>query len=158
VIKNSTGRSPIFCSAVLGPFWVPNDLLGVKLEPFRNVKVQWGTYVLRRLVLRPSHVIKNSTGRSPIFGLAVLGPFWVPNDLSGVKLEPFGNVKVQWGTYVLRRLDVVPSNVFENSTGRSPIFGSAVLEPLGFQMHLLGIKLDPFKTLKVQCGTYVLSI
>ena len=71
---------------VVRRFWVlfgfQMHLLGVKLDSFRTLKVQWGTYVLRRLVFRPSHVFKNSTGRSPILCSAVLaslGPFLGPN-------------------------------------------------------------------------------
>ena len=62
-----------------GPFGVQMHLLGVKLDSFRTLKEQWGTYVLRRLVFVPSNVFENSTGRSPIFCSAVLGTFWVPN-------------------------------------------------------------------------------
>ena len=33
-----------------------------------------------------------------------------------------------------------------------------VLAPFRSQMHLLGVKLDPFRTLKVQCGTYDIKL
>ena len=123
-----------------GPFGFQIDVLGVKLDPFRTLlKVQWGTCVLRRRVFRSSNVYENRTGRSPIFGSAVLGPFWVPNDLLGVKLEPFRNVKVQRGTYVLRRLVLRTSNVIKNSTGRPPIFFSAVLGPFWVPNAPLGV-------------------
>ena len=49
--KNSTGRSPIFCLAFVGPFSFPNSLFSSQLHPFRTLKVQWGTLVfLRRRV------------------------------------------------------------------------------------------------------------
>jgi hypothetical protein len=52
---------------------------------------------------------------------------WV---LGGVKLDTFRTLQVQWGTCVLRSRLLVSSNVFENSTGRSPIFFcSAVFSP-----------------------------
>ena len=62
-----------------GPFGFQMHLLGAKLDPFRILKMQCGTYVLRRLVFRPFNVLKNSTGSSPICCSAVLGPFGVPN-------------------------------------------------------------------------------
>ena len=49
--KNSTGRSPIFCLAFVGPFSFPNSVFSSQLHPFRTLKVQWGTLVfLRRRV------------------------------------------------------------------------------------------------------------
>ena len=80
------------------------------------------------------------------------GPFGFQMHLLGIKLDPFRTLKKQWGTCVLRRLVFRPSNVFENSTGCSPIFFRRFFAPLGFQMHLSGCELDPFRTLKVQWG------
>ncbi len=59
------------------------------------------------------------------------GPFGFQMHLLGVTLESFRTLKEQRGTYVLRRRVFVPSNVFENNTGCSPVFGSAVLASLG---------------------------
>ena len=77
--KTAQDARQFFVRRFWGPFGFQMHLLGVKLDPFRTLKVQWGTYALRRLVFRPSNVLKNSTGRSPICCSAVLGPFWVPN-------------------------------------------------------------------------------
>ena len=80
--KTAQDARQFFVRRFWGPFGFQMHLLGVKLDPFRTLKVQWGTYVLRRLVFRPSNVFKNSTGRSPIFCSAVLaslGPFLGPN-------------------------------------------------------------------------------
>ncbi len=77
--KTEQDARQFFVRRFWDPFGFQMHLLGVKLDPFRTLKVQWGTYVLRRVVFVPSNVFKNSTGRSPIFCSAVLGPFWVPN-------------------------------------------------------------------------------
>ena len=77
--KPAQDARQFFVRRFWGPFGFQMHLLGVKLDPFRTLKEQWGTCVLRRRVFRASNVFENGTGRSPIFCSAVLGPFWVPN-------------------------------------------------------------------------------
>jgi hypothetical protein len=77
--KTAQDARQFFVRRFWSPFGFQMRLLGIKLDPFRTLKEQWGAYVLRRLVFVPSHVFENSTRRLPIFCSAVLGPFWVPN-------------------------------------------------------------------------------
>ena len=80
--KTAQDARQFFVRRFWGPCGFQMHLLGIKLDPFRTLKVQCGTYVLRRLFFRPSNVLKNSTGRSPIFCSAVLaslGPCLGPN-------------------------------------------------------------------------------
>ena len=105
----STGRSPIFCSAVLALFSFPNSPLSSQLHPFRTLKVQWGRMSsaaggLAQEVLRTHCRLldfnpKNSTGRSPIFGLAFFTPFPFPNAPFRSQLHPFRTLKVQQGCF-----------------------------------------------------------
>ena len=158
----STGRSPIFCSAVLALFSFPNSPFSSQLHPFRTLKVQWGRMSsaaggLAQEVLRTQCRLldfnpKNSTGRSPIFGLAFFGPFPFPNAPFHSQLHPFRTLKVQQGgrQEVLRTHCRLRDFNPKHSTGRSPIFGLAFFGPFPFPNAPFRSQLHPFRTLKVQ--------
>ncbi len=104
----------------------------------------------------PSNVFKDSTGRSPIFS-AVLGTFWVPNTPFKVKLDSFQTLKVPHCTCVLL-CRVLCLQMYSKTAQDARQFFSAVLGPFWVPNTPFRVKLDPFRTPKVQWGTCVLLL
>ena len=98
---------------VLAPFRSQMHVLGVKLDPFRTLKVQWGHPVFSAAGVgsrNASHthyrlifVLKTAQDARHFFGLAFVGPFSFPNSVFSSQLHPFRTLKVQWGTLVFLR-------------------------------------------------------
>ena len=100
---------------------------------------------------------KDNTGCWPIFVFAVLASFRFKMHFLGVELDPFRTLKVHFDSVFQRLclpLRVWGEHVFsfsaKNRTGCWPVFVLAVLALFRFKMHLLGVELDPCRTLKVQ--------
>ena len=105
--------------------------------------------------IRPRNACKNTTGPWPFCFGAGVGPFRSQMHHLGIQLDPFRALKVHvdsvfQGLYLPLRMWGEHMCIFNAKTAQDAgHFFRGGFGPFRFQMHLLGIKLDPFTTIEV---------